>query len=38
VDKILKDYTIQGYVINNKRLEYLEKTVKLLDFANRGNL
>ena len=33
---ILKDYMIKGYAINNKRLEYLEKTVKLLDIANRG--
>lgn len=33
---ILKDYLIKGYAINNKRLEYLEKTVKLLDIANRG--
>lgn len=35
-NKILKDYMIKGYAINNKRLEYLEKTVKLLDIANRG--
>ena len=35
-NKILKDYMIKGYSINNKRLEYLEKTVKLLDIANRG--
>ena len=35
-NKILKDYLIKGYAINNKRLEYLEKTVKLLDIANRG--
>lgn len=34
--KILKDYMIKGYAINNKRLEYLEKSVKLLDIANRG--
>lgn len=27
-NKILKDYLIKGYVINKKRLEYLEKTVK----------
>ncbi len=27
---------IKGYAVNNKRLEYLEKTVKLLDIANRG--
>ena len=34
-NKILKDYMIKGYAINNKRLEYLEKTVKLIDIANR---
>ncbi len=33
---VLKEYMIKGYAINNKRLEYLEKTVKLLDIANRG--
>lgn len=33
--KILKEYMIQGYSINKKRLEYLEKTVKLIDIANR---
>ena len=27
-NKILKDYLIKGYVINQKRLDYLEKTVK----------
>ena len=27
---ILKDYMIKGYVVNQKRLEYLEKTIKLL--------
>ena len=33
--QILKDYMIKGYAINQKRLEYLEKTVKLIDIANR---
>lgn len=33
--KILKDYMLKGYVVNQKRLEYLEKTVKLIDIANR---
>ena len=33
--KILKDYLIKGYAINNKRLEYLEKTVKLIEIASR---
>ena len=36
-NKILKDYLIKGYAINQKRLDYLEKTVKLIDIANRGN-
>ncbi len=35
-NKILKDYMIKGYAINQKRLDYLEKTVKLIDIANRG--
>ena len=29
-NKILKDYMLKGYVINQKRLDYLEKTIKLL--------
>ena len=33
--QILKDYMIKGYTVNQKRLEYLEKTVKLIDIANR---
>lgn len=33
--KILKDYMIKGYAENQKRLEYLEKTVKLIDIAGR---
>ena len=32
---ILKDYMIKGYAVNQKRLEYLEKTVKLIDIAGR---
>ncbi|MDY5873573.1 MAG: virulence protein RhuM/Fic/DOC family protein [Bacilli bacterium] len=36
-NKILKDYLIKGYAINQKRLDYLEKTVKLIDIANRTN-
>ena len=35
--KILKDYMIKGYAVNQKRLEYLEKTVKLIDIASRIN-
>ena len=34
-NKVLKDYLIKGYALNNRRLEYLEKTVKLIDIANR---
>ena len=34
-NKILKDYLIKGYAVNNKRLEYLEKTINLIDIANR---
>ena len=34
-NKILKDYMLKGYAINQKRLEYLEKTIKLIDIANR---
>ena len=32
---ILKDYMIKGYAVNQKRLEYLEKTVKLIDIGGR---
>ena len=34
-NKVLKDYLLKGYTINKKRLEYLEKTVKLIDIAGR---
>ena len=34
-NKILKDYMLKGYAVNQKRLDYLEKTVKLIDIANR---
>ncbi len=34
-NKILKDYLIKGYAVNQKRLEYLEKTIKLIDIAGR---
>lgn len=33
--KILKEYMIKGYSVNQKRLEYLKKTVKLIDIAGR---
>ena len=32
--KILKDYMLKGYAVNQRRLEYLEKTIKLIDIAN----
>ena len=35
--KVLKDYMIKGYAVNKKRLEYLEKTVKLVNVAGRIN-
>ena len=31
---ILKEYLLKGYAVNQKRLEYLEKTVKLIDIAS----
>lgn len=34
-NQILKDYIIKGYSVNQKRLEYLEKTIKLIDIASR---
>ena len=33
--KILKDYLLKGYAVNQKRLECLEKTIKLIDIAGR---
>ena len=33
--KVLKDYMIKGYAVNQKRLEYLEKTIKLIDIDGR---
>lgn len=34
-NKILKDYMLKGYAVNQRRLEYLEKTIKLIDIATR---
>ena len=34
-NKVLKDYLLKGYTINQKRLEYLEKTIKPIDIAWR---
>lgn len=36
-NKVLKDYMLKGYVINQKRLDYLEKTIKLIEIANRAD-
>ncbi len=36
-NKVLKDYLLKGYAVNNKRLEYLEKTIKLIEIANRAD-
>lgn len=33
--KVLKDYLIKGYSVNQKRLDYLEKTIKLINIAGR---
>ena len=37
-NQVLKDYLIKGYAANEKRLQALEKTVKLLEIANRNNV
>ena len=34
-NKVLKDYLLKGYAVNQKILEYLEKTIKLIDIAGR---
>ena len=36
-NQVLKDYMLKGYAVNQRRLEYLEKTVKLIDIASRVN-
>lgn len=36
-NKVLKDYLLKGYAINNKRLEYLEKIIKLIEITNRAD-
>ena len=33
--KVLKDYMLKGYAVNQRRLEYLEKTIKIIGIANR---
>ena len=35
-NNVLKSYLLKGYAINKQRLEYLEKTVKLIDIASRN--
>ena len=37
-NKVLRDYLIKGYSINKERLNHLEKTIKLIDIANRNNI
>lgn len=32
-NKVLKEYLLKGYAVNEKRLKYLEKTIKLIDIA-----
>ena len=34
-NNVLKEYLLKGYAVNQKRLEYLEKAVKLIDIAGR---
>ena len=34
-NKVLKDYLLKGYAVNQKRLEYLEKIIKLIDIDGR---
>ena len=34
-NKVLKEYMLQGYAVNQKRLEHLEKTIKVIDIATR---
>lgn len=36
-NKVLKEHLLKGYTVNEKRMEYLEKTVKLIDIATRIN-
>ena len=31
--KVLKEHMLKGYTVNQRRLEYLEKTIKLIDVA-----
>ena len=35
-NNVLKSFMLKGYAINKQRLEYLEKTVKLIDIASRN--
>ena len=34
-NKVLKEYTLKGYAINQRRLDYLEKAIKIIGIANR---
>jgi prophage maintenance system killer protein len=33
---VLKDYIIEGYAVNMRKLDFLNKTVKLIEIANRN--
>lgn len=37
-NKVLKDYMLKGYAVNQKRLEYLEKTIQLVDNSHNKNI
>ena len=34
-NKILKSYLLEGYAVNKKRLDYLQKQINLIDIASR---
>lgn len=36
-NQVLKEYLLRGYAVNEERLKYFEKTVQLIDIANRVN-
>ena len=37
-NKVLRDYLLKGYAINEKRLAYYNKTIQLIEIANRTNV
>lgn len=36
-NKVLKEYLLKGYAINNERIKSYEKVIKLIDIASRGD-